>query len=173
MKIPNLPSPIPHSPFPIPHSPFQNPHSTFSPVLEHDPVPIHFSIPATDPLGREEVVGKLRFFPDHVELGWRLSGNVFTGGKGELELIKIPYPEIEHVELVRQWFRLRHLVLRISDPSLAQDMPGVTMGKMTLHIDARSRTEAKKLRPLIDYNKSTFLLDAFDKQLAEKDNTTP
>ena len=139
-------------------------------MLEHDPVHIHFSIPATDPLGREEVVGKLRFFPKHVEIGWRLQGNVFTGGKGELSLIEVPYPEIEHVELDRKWFRFRHLVLRISDPTLVKDIPGVTMGKMTLLIDARSRHEAKKLRPLIDFNRSVFLLDEFDKKLSAGDS---
>lgn len=38
------------------------------------------------------------------------------------------------------------------------------MGKMILNIDARSRSEAKKLRPLIDYNRSVFLLDEFEKK---------
>ncbi len=131
-------------------------------MLEHDPVHIHFSIPAADPLGRNEVVGKLRFFPKEIEIGWRLKGNVFIGGKGEMQILRIPYSEVEHVELVRRWFRFRHLVLRISDPALVQDIPGVTMGKMTLLIDARSRSEAKKLRPLIDFNRSVFLLEQFE-----------
>ena len=52
------------------------------------------------------------------------------------------------------------------DPTILKDIPGVTMGKMTLHIDARSRSEAKKLSPLIDFNRSVFLLDEFDKKLA-------
>ncbi|MGB0990877.1 MAG: hypothetical protein ACPG32_00230 [Akkermansiaceae bacterium] len=134
-------------------------------MISIDPVNIHFHIPATDPLGREEVLGKLRFLPDHVALSWRLKGNVFQGGKGEMTSIDLPYGEIEHVELVKKWFKIRRIILRISDPELVKEIPGVEMGKMTLHIDARSREEAKKLRSLIDFKRSVFVLDEHEKRL--------
>lgn len=140
-------------------------------MLSFDPVHIHFHIPATDPLGKEEVLGKLRFLDNHIELDWRLRGSVFTGGKGELTTIAIPYTEVEHVELVKRWFRIRRIIFRISDPALVKDIPGVDMGKMILEIDARSREEAKKLRPLIDFNKSIFLLDAHDQRIAEENES--
>jgi len=73
-------------------------------MISIEPVNIHFRIPAADPLGREEVLGKLRFLPDHVGLSWRMKGNVFKGGKGEMINIDLPYGEIEHVELVKKWF---------------------------------------------------------------------
>ncbi len=44
--------------------------------------------------------------------------------------------------------------LRISSPELVKDIPGVDMGKMILHIDERSRDEAKKLTGLIDFKRS-------------------
>ena len=138
-------------------------------MLSFDPVHIHFHIPATDPLGKEEVLGKLRFLAEQIEIDWRLRGSVFTGGKGELATITIPYTEVEHVELVKRWFKIRRLIFRISTPALVKDIPGVDMGKMVLEIDDRSREEAKKLRPLIDFNKSIFLLDAHDRRLAERD----
>lgn len=134
-------------------------------MISIDPVNIHFHIPATDPLGREEVLGKLRFLPDHVALSWRLKGNVFKGGKGEMATIDLPYGEIEHVELVKKWFRIRRIVLRIANPELVQEIPGVTMGKMVLHIDDRSREEAKKLTELIDFKRSLFILDDHEKRL--------
>ena len=137
-------------------------------MISFDPVHIHFHIPATDPLGKEEVLGKLRFLAEHIEIDWQLKGSVFTGGKGELKTVVIPYTEVEHVELVRRWFRIRRLVFRISTPALVKDIPAVDMGKMVLEIDDRSREEAKKLRPLIDFNKSIFLLDAHEKRLAER-----
>lgn len=131
-----------------------------------DPVHIQFHIPARDPLGREEVLGKIRFLPAHVEFNWRLKGNVFVGGKGEMHTLTVPYGEIEHVELIRKWWRLRRLVLRISNPALVEEIPGVELGKMTLEIDERSREEAKKLASLIDFKRSVFLLDEHDQRLA-------
>lgn len=138
-------------------------------MISFDPVHIHFHIPAADPLGKEEVLGKLRFLAEHIEIDWRLRGSVFTGGKGELQTITVPYTEVEHVELVKRWFKIRRLVFRIATPSIVKDIPGVDMGKMVLEIDDRSREEARKLRPLIDFNKSIFLLDAHDRRLAGRD----
>lgn len=134
-------------------------------MISIDPVNIHFSIPATDPLGREGVLGKLRFLPDRVALSWRLKGNVFRGGKGEMVTINLPYGEIDHVELVKKWFRPRQLILRIANPELVQEIPGVDMGKMILEIDRRSRQEAKKLASIIDFNRSLFILDEHEKRL--------
>ncbi|BDS06585.1 hypothetical protein NT6N_16250 [Oceaniferula spumae] len=134
-------------------------------MISIEPVNIHFHIPATDPLGREEVLGKLRFLPEQVMLSWRLKGSVFKGGKGEMTTIGLPYGEIEHVELVKKWFKIRQIVLRIESPELVKDIPGVDMGKMVLHIDERSRIEARKLTDLIDFKRSMFILDEHDKRL--------
>ena len=79
--------------------------------------------------------------------------------------IDLPYGEIEHVELVKKWFKIRRLVLRIENPELVKEIPGVDMGKMSLHIDDRSREEAKKLSNLIDFKRSMFILDAHDQRL--------
>ena len=134
-------------------------------MISIEPVNIHFSIPAADPLGRQAVLGKLRFLPERVALSWRLKGNVFRGGKSEMVTIDLPYGEIDHVELVKKWFRVRQIVLRIASPELVQDIPGVDMGKMTLDIDGRSRKEAKKLTGLIDFKRSMFILDEHEKRL--------
>lgn len=130
-----------------------------------EPVHINFHCPAIDPLGREAVIGKLRFLPDHVELAWRMEGNVFVGGKGEMTVIDLPYGEIEHVELVKKWWKIRKLIFRVSDPKLLGDIPVAKMGKLEMEIDERSREEAGKLASLIDFQKSTFLLDAQEERL--------
>lgn len=130
-----------------------------------EPVAIQFHIPATDPLGKEEVSGKLRFLAENVELSWRLKGSVFTGGKGEMHQAILPYGEIEDVQLVKSWFKIRRLVFRVSDPTLVPDMPGVEMGKMTLVIDERSREEVKKLADFIDFQRSIFRLDEQNRRL--------
>ena len=134
-------------------------------MISIDPVNIHFSIPAADPLGRQAVLGKLRFLPERVALSWRLKGNVFRGGKSEMVTIDLPYGEIDHVELIKKWFRVRQIVLRIANPELVQEIPGVDMGKMVLDIDGRSRQEAKKLAGLIDFKRSMFILDEHENRL--------
>lgn len=134
-------------------------------MLDLNPISIQFQIPASDHLGKNEVEGKIRFMPDHVDLDWRLKGNVFRGRNEPVQNIKLPYSQIEHVELRKSWWRIRDLILRISDPSLVQEIPGVEMGKMILNIDNRSRSEAKKLHSLIDFKRSIFLLDEQNKRL--------
>lgn len=137
-----------------------------SPLIETDPINIWFVLPAADALGRNEVQGKLRFLPEHVSLFWRLTGNVFRRGDGsEMDCIDLPYGEIEHVELVRSWFRIRRIILRVGDPALVARIPGVAMGKMDMQIDERSREEAGKLAGLIDFRRSIFLLDEQTKRL--------
>ncbi|SHJ66066.1 hypothetical protein SAMN02745181_2289 [Rubritalea squalenifaciens DSM 18772] len=130
-----------------------------------DPVSIQFHIPATDHLGKNHVEGKIRFMPDHVDLDWRIKGNVFRGGNQEVQNIKLPYSEIEHVEFRKKWWKFRDIILRISNPALVEEIPGVEMGKMVLEIDERSREEAKKLTTLIDFKRSEFLLDEQNKRL--------
>jgi len=135
-------------------------------MISADPLNIHFSIPAQDPLGRMEVHGKLRFLAERVELFWRVKGNVFRGGgEKDMKLVPLPYGEIENVELVKRWWRIRQIILRVADPTLVAEIPGVDMGKMILEIDERSRHDAKKLAPLIDFRRSIFLLDEQTKRL--------
>lgn len=130
-----------------------------------DPVNINFHCPPADPLGREHVIGKLRFLPEEVELSWCLKGNVFTGGKSEMATVILPYGEIEHVELVKKWWKIRKLIFRVSDPKLLKEIPVSEMGKIEMKIDDRSREEAQKLESLIDFKRSIFLLDAQDERL--------
>jgi hypothetical protein len=130
-----------------------------------DPISIQFEIPATDHLGRDHVEGKIRFMADEVEIGWRIRGNVFRGRNADVEMITMPYGQIEHVELRKKWWKIRDIILRIADPSLVAMIPGVEMGKMILQIDQRSREEAEKLESLIDYKRSIFILDEQTKRL--------
>ena len=82
-----------------------------------------------------------------------------------MQIIDLPYGEIEHVELVKKWFKIRRIIFRVSDPKLIGDIPASEMGKLTMEIDERSREEAKKLHGLIDFKRSIFLLDAQEERL--------
>ena len=130
-----------------------------------NPVNISFQIPPADSLAREEILGKILFLSDNVELSWRLKGNVFSGGKGKMQVIDLLYGEIEHVDLVKKWFKIRQIVFRVSDPRLLAGIPAAEMGKLTMIIDDRSREEVKKLHGLIDFKRSIFLFDAQEERL--------
>ncbi len=140
-------------------------------MLDSDPISIQFDIPATDHLGKNHVEGKLRFMSDIVELSWRVRGNVFRSGNNEVTTIPLSYAQIEHVELRKKWWKIRDIILRISDPALVEEIPGVEMGKMVLIIDDRSREEAKKLESLIDYKRSMFILDERTKRIEDLKNS--
>jgi len=93
------------------------------------------------------------------------------GDKNEVKTIPLPYSEIEHVELRKKWWKIRDLVLRIANPTLVEEIPGVEMGKMVLIIDERSREEAQKLESLIDYKRSMFILDEQTKRIEDLKNS--
>ena len=134
-------------------------------MLDTDPINLHFIIPAADHLGREKVQGQLRFHSDHIDLHWRLKGNVFTGGPGEMTLITIPYPAVAEVDLKKKWLRPPELILRLEDPLLVAEIPGIEVGRMLLQIDSQSKDQVNKLKNLIDFRRSTFLLDETNKRL--------
>ena len=134
-------------------------------MIPADSISITFEIPAADHLGREAVVGKVRFLADLVELNWRMASNVFRGGKDEMKVIRLPYGEIEQVELKKRWFRYRTLVLYVGDPALVAEIPNVEMGKLEMEIDERSAEEAKQLASLIDFKRSAFILDEQEKRI--------
>lgn len=130
-----------------------------------DSISIYFNNPAIDPLGKKEVVGKIRFLERHVEINWRLKGSVFTGGQGETETIDFPYSEVESVELKKKWFKVREIILRVGNPQIIQSIPSLEIGKLCLVIDDRSMQEVKKLARLIDFKKSEFILDEYEKRI--------
>ena len=134
-------------------------------MLETEPINLHFSIPATDSLGREAVQGQLRFHADHIDLFWRLKGNVFTGGVGEMQQIEIPYPAVQQVTMKRRWFKPAELTMLLENPALVAEVPGIEVGKMTLLIDPQSKEAVNKVHDLIDYRRSLFLLDESNKRL--------
>ena len=131
------------------------------------PINLEFVIPAADPLGREEVAGKLRFLPQGCELHWALTANVFRGGKGEHQVIHLPYNEIDEVELQKKWLRPTKISFHVSNPELIKDIPGVVMGNLTFEIEKRSKEDLERLKSFIDFKQSLFLFEQNDAYLKE------
>ncbi len=132
--------------------------------LDHA-INLSFRIEATDPLGREEVIGKLRFLPEICELHWRLSSNVFRGGKGTHQIINIPYSDIGGVDLQKRWLRPSKISLHINNPTLVKDIPNVEMGRLTFTVDKKSTEELNRLKSYIDFKQSIFIFQQADDRL--------
>lgn len=130
-----------------------------------DEISINFTIPATDPLGKNAVVGKVRFLADKVEINSRYQGNVFRGGEEKLVSVDLTYADVEKAEVVSGWFRVKKLVLHVGNPDLVKELPGMLMGKLEMHIEKNSGEEAKKLKNIIDYKRSEFILDSHEARL--------
>ena len=133
----------------------------------NEAINLGFRIPATDPLGREEVVGKMRFLPEICELHWRLATNVFRGGKGEHQVIKLPYGEIDDVELEKKWLRPARISFHVSDPELLKEIPSVEMGKLTFEIEKKSAKDLERLKSYIDFKQSLFLFEKTNSYIQE------
>lgn len=82
-----------------------------------------------------------------------------------MKLIEIPYPSVAEVGMKRRWFRPAELTLRLEDPELVADIPGIEVGRMVLLIDPKFKAEVNKVHDLIDYRRSVFLLDETNKRL--------
>jgi len=82
-----------------------------------------------------------------------------------MTLITIPYPSVAEVDLKQKWLRPSVLLLRLEDPSLVAEVPNIEVGRMLLTIDKQSKAQIDKLKNLIDFRRSMFLLDETNKRL--------
>lgn len=82
-----------------------------------------------------------------------------------MKLIKVPYPAVAEVSLKRRWLRPTELTLRLEDPELVSEIPGIEVGRMVLQIEAQSKEAIGKVTDLIDFRRSLFLLDETNKRL--------
>lgn len=119
---------------------------------------IHFSLPATDSLGRMHVDGKLRCLDEKVVLQYKVRGRTFKKAGNELQTIEFPYREVEHVEYASGWFR-RRLILKTNDPAVLERMPGADLGRIEMHIGKKSRRDAAKIEAFVDFKQSMALAE--------------
>jgi len=115
----------------------------------------------------KQVEGKLRFLPDICELHWSLSANVFRGGKGDHNVVEIPYSKIDEVELRKKWLRPTQINFHVSNPELVKEIPGIVMGNLSFEIEKRSTKDLERLKSFIDFKQSLFLFERNDAYLKE------
>jgi len=128
-------------------------------MTEDEPAAIYFDIPATDALGRLNVTGKLRALEDKVVLHWKEKERTFARSASQLKTIELGYDDIEEADIRSKLFFRRFLVLKIKDPRLIEEMPGVQLGSVTLHLPRKSQREAAKFVSLIDYKLSQVAME--------------
>ena len=115
-----------------------------------------FDIPAADPLGKLAVTGKFRALEERVILHWKLEDRTFTRATNEMRTIDMTYDDVEEASVTGGfwWFSAKTLTIRIKDPRLVEEMPGVTMGKLELELPSNSVIPARKFVAMLDYRMS-------------------
>ena len=115
-----------------------------------------FNIPAADPLGKLAVTGKFRALEEQVVLHWKLKDSTFTRASNTMRTIEMGYGDIEEATVTGGWFWFskKVLTIRIKDPRLVEEVPGVTMGKLELELPSNSVKPAKKFVAMVDYRVS-------------------
>jgi hypothetical protein len=136
-------------------------------MLAEEYLSIWSTIPTPDPIERDDVMAKLRLLSDDIRLHGKLRGNIFRNAANapQTQAITQPYAEIEAAELLKKWWCIRNLTLNIGKPSQMAKIPPSEIEKLTLLIDKRSATDAKKLSTSIDFRRSIFLLDESTRRL--------
>ncbi len=118
----------------------------------YDELSISFENPATDPLGHNEVEGKLYCGRDAVELQFKAKDRSFR--KGESIVVPFDYAEVEKVDYISRWFRPKRLVFQTRSPDKLAGFPGASVGRVELHVVASSRRDAAKVADLIRFKQS-------------------
>lgn len=134
---------------------------------ELEPVNLEFHIPATDPLGKEEVFGRIRFCSNECRLYWNPLQSVFRDSGNEMQCIKLSYEVIDSVKVEKKWFSAPRVCFRVSQPELVNEIPGVKLGNIKCLIDKRSLGEFKRLKRYVDFKKSLFLFEQSNTRLEE------
>ena len=120
-----------------------------------------FDIPAVDPLGKLAVTGKFRALEEQVILHWKLKDRTFTQASNSMRTIEMTYDDIEEASVAAGWwwFSKKTLTVRIKDPRLVEEVPGVTMGKLELELPGNSVTPARKFVAMLDYRMSEAAME--------------
>lgn len=128
-----------------------------------------FKIPATDALGKLAVTGKFRALEEQVVLHWKLEDRTFTRSTNEMRTIEMSYDDVEEASVTGGfwWFSAKTLTIRIKDPRLVEEMPGVTMGKLELELPAISVKPAQKFVAMLDYRMSEAAMEKRQNRLRD------
>ena len=126
---------------------------------------IYFENPATDPLGYEQVEGKLVCNRDGIRLRFKQKDRAFR--KSDPLVIELTYSEVEAVTYSSKWFGPKLLTLRTRDTDKLKDFPGAEVSKVSLHVLKTSRSEATRAEDFVEYHQSEVLLREQDDRLSE------
>jgi len=135
--------------------------------MQIEPIAIYFEIPATDPMGREHVEGKLRGLDDEVVLHWKIRDRTFNREPNPMHEIHLEYHEVEDVEFHKKFWGKRFIDFKVGDPKKLEGMPGIHIGKATLHVTKKSKDDAERLAKFLDYKISEHRVAKSQEALSE------
>jgi|GEM_PF-474621 len=117
---------------------------------------VYFKNPATDPLGYNQVEGKLYCGRDEVQLQFKQKDSAFK--KISPVVIEFAYSEIYDVEYVSKWLRPKILLFKTRSPEKLKDFPGAEVGRVQLRVIRAAREDARRAQVFIEYRQSEAYL---------------
>lgn len=122
-------------------------------------ITLPFQMPATDPLGREEVLGELEFQPEVIKLKWKLRANEFLDQKDEFQIIDIHYSKVLKVDIEKKWLRPIRLVFTIKDPDFLSQLPTSNLKDLVFEMEKDFADDLEKVKSYVEYKHSSFLFE--------------
>lgn len=128
-----------------------------------------FNIPAADPLGKLAVKGKFLALEEEVILHWKMKDRTFARKTNTMRTIEMKYDDVEEAKVTGGWwwFSTKVLTVRIKDPRLVEEVPGVSMGKLELDLPSGSVKSAKKFVAILDYRMSEAAMERRHERLTD------
>ncbi len=130
-----------------------------------DELSVYFENPSTDPLGYNQVEGKLYCGRDNLQLQYKQKDRAFR--KNSPVVIEFGYAEVYEVEYVSRWFRPKLLIFKTRSPEKLKQFPGAKVGKVRLHVTKAAREDARRAQVFIEYRQSEAYLRESDTRLSE------
>lgn len=130
-----------------------------------DELSVYFENPSTDPLGYNQVEGKLYCGRDVLQLQYKQKDRAFK--KSAPVVIEFGYGEVYEVKYVSRWFRPELLIFKTRSPEKLKDFPGAKVGKVQLNVTKSARKDAQRAQVFIEYRQSEAYLKESDQRWSE------
>lgn len=134
-----------------------------------DEISIFFKNPATDPLGKLAVEGKLLCTEENVVLRYKQLDRAFK--KNEPEKIEFSYAEIESMTYRSKFLGPKILTVCTRGTDKLKSVPGAEVAQIELHVLKESRDEAERIADYVEYRQSEAYLRERDESLSKERNS--
>ena len=130
-----------------------------------DELSIFFENPASDPLGKEIVEGKVLCDDDQLSIRYKQKDRAFK--KNQPKVLEFSYAEIESVSYKSKLFGPKILTICTRGTDKLKAFPGAEVAMVNLHVVKGYRDQAEQMADFIEYHQSEAYLKERESRLSE------